>query len=88
MAPSVKQQDYVMEYFDHAHDSDWQQFVRQEDDGIHLDLQGFNRNLALQMGVSAQNIHVSPINTARSVEYFSHSQGDTKGRFALLAMMK
>lgn len=88
MAPSVKASHYVMKYFDHADDEAWRVFVRRESDGIHLDLQGYNRAAAMREGVSEGNIHISPINTATSREYFSHSQGDTSGRFAVLAMRR
>ena len=88
MAPSVAKDDYVMQYFDHIDDADWQGFFETKDDGIHLDLQGFNAWLAVAAGIPTENIDISPINTARDPNYFSHSQGDTNGRFAVLAMMK
>lgn len=88
MAPSVSKADYVMEYFDHITDPDWAAFAEQKADGIHLDLQGFNKNLAMKAGVPENNIVISPINTAQDSRFFSHSQGDTNGRFAVLAMMK
>lgn len=88
MAPSVGVEDYTMKYFHYTADQDWQPFVDIMPDGIHLDLQGFNKNLALQEGVPERNIFISKTNTARDKKYFSHSQGDTNGRFAVLAMMK
>lgn len=88
MAPSVAKDDYVMQYFDHIDDADWQGFFETKDDGIHLDLQGFNAWLAVAAGIPIENIDISPINTALDPNYFSHSQGDTNGRFAVLAMMK
>lgn len=88
MAPSVAQTDYRMEYFDHIDDPDWQGFAESRDDGVYLDMTGYNRNLAQNCGVPSANIHISPVNTARDPNYFSHSQGDTNGRFAVLAMMR
>lgn len=88
MAPSVDQDDYRMEYFDHMDDPDWSDFADKRDDGIYLDLAGYNCNLARKKGVSHENIHISPVNTARDSNYFSHSQGDENGRFAVLAMMR
>ena len=88
MAPSISKENYVMQHFDHVDDPDWKDFAIQMSDGIHLDLQGFTAKLAVSAGVKAANIEISPINTATSSEYFSHSQGDTNGRFAVIAMMK
>lgn len=87
MSPSVTQENYRMEYFDHTSDVKWQNFCRQTADGIYLDMQGFNRSLAIQAGVPGDNIFISPINTADDPNYFSHSSGDTGGRFAVLAEM-
>ncbi len=85
MAPSVSSDDYRMEYFDYLDDAQWQHFANQRDDGVYLDLQGYNQAQAIAAGVWASNVHRSPVNTARDDNYFSHSQGDITGRFAVLA---
>ncbi len=84
MSPSVTQENYRMEYFDHTSDVKWQNFCRQTADGIYLDMQGFNRSLAIQAGVPGDNIFISPIDTADDPNYFSHSSGDVGGRFAVI----
>lgn len=88
MSPSITQKNYRMDYFDHASDINWHNFCCQTADGIYLDMQGFNRSLAVQAGVPADNIVISPIDTADDPNYFSHSAGDTGGRFAVLAEIK
>ena len=88
MSPSITQKNYRMDYFNHTNDTNWQNFCRQTADGIYLDMQGFNRSLAVQAGVPADNIVISPIDTADDPNYFSHSAGDTGGRFAVLAEIK
>ena len=88
MSPSITQKNYCMDYFDHANDTNWHNFCRQTADGIYLDMQGFNRSLAIQAGVPADNIFISPIDTADDPNYFSHSSGDTAGRIAVGAMMR
>ena len=88
MSPSITQKNYLMDYFNHANDTNWRNFCRQTADGIYLDMQGFNRSLAVQAGVPGDNIFISPIDTADDLNYFSHSAGDTGGRFAVLAEMK
>ena len=88
MSPSITQKNYRMDYFDHASDINWHNFCRQTADGIYLDMQGFNRSLAVQAGVSGDSIFISPIDTADNPNYFSHSSGDTAGRIAVVAMMR
>lgn len=88
MAPSVKRSHYVMEYFGCGDELAWQEFVYREPDGIHLDLHGYNRAAAIAAGVLPERVIISPINTAVSEDYFSHSQGDAAGRFAVLAMIR
>ena len=88
MSPSITQKNYRMDYFNHTSDTNWRNFCRQTADGIYLDMQGFNRSLAVQAGVPGDNIFISPIDTADDPNYFSHSAGDTAGRFAVLAEMK
>ena len=85
MSPSITQKNYRMDYFDHTNDTNWQNFCRQTADGIYLDMQGFNRSLAIQAGVPGDNIFISPIDTADDPNYFSHSSGDTGGRVAVVA---
>ncbi len=88
MSPSITQKNYRMDYFNHANDTNWHNFCRQTADGIYLDMQRFNRSLAVQAGVPGDNIFISPIDTADDPNYFSHSAGDTGGRFAVLAEIK
>lgn len=84
MSPSVKQDNYRMDYFPQASEPDWRGFYRQTADGFHLDMQGFNRSLAIQSGVPTGNILISPIDTSENPQYFSHSTGDAGGRFAVV----
>lgn len=88
MSPSITQKNYRMDYFDYTSDTNWRNFCRQTADGIYLDMQGFNRSLAIQAGVPGRNIFISPIDTADNPNYFSHSSGDTAGRIAVVAMMR
>jgi len=88
MAPSVKQQSYRMEYFDKATDPLWQSYCLEKDGGFYLDMQGYNQSRAIAAGVPAENIIVSPVDTATDPHYFSHSQGDQQGRFAVVAELR
>jgi copper oxidase (laccase) domain-containing protein len=87
MAPSVGAAQYRMEYFDEKDTDAWRDFAHQREDGIYLDLKGYNRQLAINKGVLPEHIVISPINTAIDPNYFSHSQGDISGRFAVVCCM-
>lgn len=88
MSPSAQKQSYRLEYFDHESDESWQGFFKQKSDGYYLDMQGYNKMKCMNAGVPEENIHVSPVDTVTSEDYFSHSAGDTQGRFAVIAMMR
>lgn len=88
MGPSVSKHDYILTYFDHLTDSDWKNYAQQQNDGTHLDLTGFNKALMIQNGVLEANIFISSVNTATDPNYFSHSQGDVNGRFAVVAQLR
>lgn len=88
MSPSVHAPQYCMQWFEQKDEPDWRAFCDEQPDGIHLDLQGYNASRFEACGVLAGNIHVSEADTALSKDYFSHSQGDTSGRFVVIAMMR
>jgi copper oxidase (laccase) domain-containing protein len=88
MSPGVAQKNYRMAYFDKLNDPDWQSYAERRNDGVYLDLVGFNRTSAQQAGVLAENIHSSAVDTATDQNYFSHSRGDVAARFAVVVMMR
>lgn len=88
MAPHVAQSSYRMEYFDEKDDPDWRPYVDSRNGGFYLDMAGFNSALAQAASVKPENIFVSTVDTATDPNYFSHSQGDAQGRFAVFAMMR
>lgn len=87
MAPSVQQSHYQLDYFDPADGEEWYEFVDKRDGKYFVDLQGHNAAVFEREGLSPHNIHRSSINTAARGEYFSHSQGDTSQRFAVLVQL-
>jgi copper oxidase (laccase) domain-containing protein len=88
MAPSVQRDSYRLDYFDAKDDADWRTFVDIKEDGIYIDMQGYNQALAIEAGVKPDNIVISPVDTAKSPDYFSHSNGDTDGRFAVHVFLR
>ena len=88
MSPHAGKDSYVMQYFDNADDPAWQNFYQKTDEGYYLDLAGYNRNVCLSVGVPADRIEVSEVDTVTSAQYFSHSAGDHDKRFAVVAMMR
>ena len=88
MAPHVASNSYHLEYFDHAKSPLWEPYCDVRADGIYLDMAGYNRARLIAASVTPTNIESSTIDTATHPDYFSHSQGDTTGRFAILAMIR
>lgn len=88
MAPSIKRDNYTLEYFDQADDPDWQEHVDITTTSCRIDMQGYNRMQAIAAGVLPEHINESPVDTAVHDEYFSHSHGDVTGRFAVVAMIR
>jgi copper oxidase (laccase) domain-containing protein len=88
MAPAVQQASYRMEYFDVYDSPKWRNHCKRHDGGFYLDLPGYNRVRAIEAGVLSEHIHISSVDTATDQSYFSYSQGDTTGRFAVLALRR
>lgn len=82
MAPSIQSPDYKLDYFKPANREEWQQYIKIEGDKTSIDMQGYNREICLKMGIPKDNIEVSAANTATNSNYFSHYMGDTTDRFA------
>ena len=88
MGPSAQRETYKLEYFDRKDDKDWKPYCDVKTDGVYMDMQGYNRQHFIDNGVRAENVHISPINTMTSADYFSHAGGDVHGRMAVVAMMR
>lgn len=86
-SPHAQKQSYKMEWFDKADDPDWQGYYEQKSDGVYLDLAGYNSALLQKQGVLASKIYTSTVDTMLDSNYFSHAQGDTSGRIAVLAIL-
>lgn len=86
--PSVQKESYKLGYFDRAHNEEWQGYVTKTGDDIYIDMQGYNHSQAIQTGIREHNIHHSSVDTAVDNNYFSHSQGETADRFAVMVMIK
>ena len=88
MSPSAQRETYKLDYFDHHDNPAWQPYCDIKEDGVYIDMQGYNRQRFIDCGVGVGNIHLSPINTMTSDAYFSHAAGDAHGRMAVIAMMR
>lgn len=88
MSPSAKRDTYKLQWFEYVDDPAWQDFFETNNDGIYIDLPGYNQQQFISAGVLAENITISPIDTTNDPNYFSHRAGDTTDRIAVLAMMR
>ncbi len=88
MSPNASKKSYRLDWFDRTADPDWAGYYEQKDDGVAIDLAGFNQNLFEKSGVLSANIHASPVDTMTDDNYFSHRTGDTGGRIVVVAGLR
>ncbi|PLS80980.1 hypothetical protein CYG49_03560, partial [Candidatus Saccharibacteria bacterium] len=66
---------------------DWKPFCQEADNGVYIDIAGYNKAAFINAGVLEERIEVSSVDTAESLDYPSHFRGEAS-RFAVVAMMK
>ena len=88
MSPSIRGASYRLDYFDKKDDPNWESFAVEHDDGVSIDLAGYNQARFIEAGVLPGNITLSSVDTAVDQNYFSHFQGDRTDRFAIVAMIR
>lgn len=88
MSPSAQKTSYRLEYFEAENDPAWQGYFEKRDGGYFVDMQGYNRQRFVDVGVDPAHITVSEVDTVTDENYFSHSAGDTHGRFAVIAALR
>lgn len=88
MSPSAKKDSYYLKWFDAVDDPRWEGHFMRRSEGFYLDLPGYNRERWIEGGVLPENIDISPVDTVKDGDYFSHSTGDMSERFAIVAAMK
>lgn len=91
-SPAIKAESYVFDSVSQADDPMWQDFLCHSEQGIGVDLPGYNQQRLIEAGVRPEHIQISPINTAVSPDYFSHYRamrsGEPEGRFVLMVGLK
>lgn len=85
MSPHAGKDSYKLSWFDQESDPDWNGYCVKKEDGYYLDMAGYNKRLLQNAGVKDPNIYISSADTVTDANYFSHSDGDVHGRFAVLA---
>lgn len=88
MCPHAGKNSYRLDWFDQQDDPDWRGNYDERADGFYLNLAGFNTHLFRASGLKSENIHASPIDTMTDEQYFSHHNGDTTGRIAVIAGLR
>lgn len=87
MSPSAGRASYKLHWFDHVDDPEWIPFRDVHEEGVYVDMQGFNRERCIAAGIPSKNINVSPVDTMKSSDYFSHAMGDISSRIAVIAKL-
>lgn len=95
ISPSIAAESYVLQYADFATDNpDWADFCKKVEGGYITDNAGFNKSQFIKSGVSAENIELSDVDTAKSEDYWSHhdevtvKENPIPPRFAVVASLK
>lgn len=96
--PSIRKESYVFDYLEPTKITDWhaEPYATKGEGGkYHIDLVAYNIDQLTGAGVALGNIEVSPVDSAKDGNYYSHFMrhqlGDhpkANGRFAVLAMIK
>ncbi len=90
VGPSIGQKSYCFkpeekdDFKDKKLDDSWNDYITEEDDGIHLNLFGYVMDELKANGILEKNIEVEGIDTGSDPEYFSHRRhkltGEPDGR--------
>lgn len=93
IGPGIHKESYIKpNSIPQASEHDWQPFLTQKGDDIAIDILSFVVNQLIKEGLPHKNIHVSPIDTAASDDYFSHYRdaraNKPEGRFATVVGLR
>ena len=92
IGPSISKHSYVQQEVAQINDPAWQPYITPAKcGGHHIDLQTYNIDQLLHMGVSNKKISLSKIDTATDLRYFSHYRAihdkEREGRFATIVSL-
>lgn len=88
IGPGVRKESYIMDKIspEQEKSSDWKNFINKTSNGwVSIDLVGYNISQLVGAGVRNENIEISPVDTAKDINFFSHYRskrtGEKEGRF-------
>lgn len=81
IGPGIRQESYVLQTFTPAAaaNSSWGPFCRLTDDGVAVDLIGYNRHLLIAAGVKPERIDVAPVDTFTDRRFASYRRSKATG---------
>ena len=90
--PSIAKASFVVPDPFQRESEEWAPYIVNLDEHLtSIDMLGFLTNRMVMGGIKKQNIIVSPIDTYKDTDYFSHRRavitGETEGRFAIVAKL-
>lgn len=93
VGPSIHKESYVFKELEQKKLPLWAPYLHELQNGeTQVDVVGYNVEQMLGKGVQEENITVEPIDTATTLEYFSHYRSvrtnEPEGRFATVLMMR
>ncbi len=91
ISPSIRQESYYHSQLAQIGNPDWKAYIDKRGARYYLDILGFARDELLYAGILQSNLEISPIDVAKSKDYYSHFSEKHKskhaGRFGVLAAM-
>ena len=91
IGPHISKKSYCVSNPTQTHKHEWQPFLTKANSGFYIDIAGFALIQLESTGIKKEHIHMSPVDTVTSEEYFSHHRGSRSGkamgRFLTLAKM-
>lgn len=92
ISPSIRKESYLVQQPSQLSLPAWEKYLKSARSGYYVDIVGFTRNQLVSVGVRESSIEISPTDTAKSQDYFSHYMAlqdlDSTGRFAILAALR
>lgn len=92
--PSIRVESYKFDLpIDQANVKEWQPHLVKKGNKIGIDLVGYNVGRFVGAGILLKNIQICPVDTAKSLDYFSHYRamrqkaGEREGRFMTVCML-
>ena len=92
IGPGIQKESYKFDHVEQSQKPEWQKYIARDGGMLSVDIVGYNRDQLIRAGVKPECIEISPIDTARSSEYYSHYRSkhndEPEARFLAIVGMR